>query len=135
MAAKPEIALVGPGRLGSALGLALAGARYRIREIISRDTSTPVVRKLSREIKAKVASLRSAELDADLVWFCVPDREIASVANKIASLTSWKRKVAFHSSGALASDELDALRHRGAAVASVHPRSEEHTSELQSPDH
>ena len=121
MAAKPEIALVGPGRLGSALALALAGAGYRIREIVSRDTSTPVVRKLSREIKAKVASLRSAELDADLVWFCVPDREIASVANKIASLTSWKRKVAFHSSGALASDELDALRHRGAAVASVHP--------------
>src|SRR5256885_13348063 len=82
MAAKPEIALVGPGRLGSALALALAGARYRIREIISRDTSTAAVRKLSREIKAKVASLRSAELDADLVWFCVPDREIASVANK-----------------------------------------------------
>src|SRR5205814_1509318 len=121
MAAKPEIALVGPGRLGSALALALAGARYRIREIISRDTSTPVVRKLSREIKAKVASRRSAELHADLVWFCVPDRSIASVANKIAALTSWKRKVAFHSSGALASDELNLLRRRGAVVASVHP--------------
>ena len=121
MAAKPEIALVGPGRLGSALALALAGAGYRIRELVSRGRSTAVVRKLSREVTAKVASLQSAELDADLVWFCVPDREIASVATKIAALTSWKRKVAFHSSGALASDELDALRRRGAAIASVHP--------------
>jgi predicted short-subunit dehydrogenase-like oxidoreductase (DUF2520 family) len=121
MAAKPEIALVGPGRLGSALALALAAAGYRIREIISRDTSSAPVRKLSLDVKAKLANFERAELDADLVWFCVPDREIASAANKIAPLTSWKRKVAFHSSGATASDELDALRRRGAAVASVHP--------------
>ncbi len=83
MAAKPEIALVGPGRLGSALALALAGARYRIREIISRDTSTAAVRKLSRTVNAKLANFQSAKLDADLFWLCVPDREIASVAKKL----------------------------------------------------
>jgi len=121
MAAKPEIALVGPGRLGSALALALARAGYRIREIVSRHRSTAAVRKLSRTVRAKVASIQSAKLDAGLVWFCVPDREIAAVARQIVLLTSWKGKVAFHSSGALASDELDALRRRGAAVASVHP--------------
>jgi len=121
MAAKPEIAVVGPGRLGTALSSALAGAGYRIREIVSRDASAAAVRKLSREVKAKVASIQSAKLDAGLVWFCVPDREIAAVARQIVLLTSWKGKVAFHSSGALASDELDALRRRGAAVASVHP--------------
>jgi predicted short-subunit dehydrogenase-like oxidoreductase (DUF2520 family) len=33
----------------------------------------------------------------------------------------WKRKIALHSSGALASDELRAVRLRGASVASVHP--------------
>src|SRR2546427_11228056 len=109
MAAKPEIALVGPGRLGSALALALAGAGYRIREIISRDTSTAAVRKLSRTVNAKPANFQSAKLDADLFWFCVPDREIASVANKIASLTSWKRKDDFHSSDALVIYEMDAF--------------------------
>ncbi|HEV2717295.1 MAG TPA: DUF2520 domain-containing protein, partial [Terriglobales bacterium] len=121
MAAKPEIALVGPGRLGSALALALAGAGYRIQEIVSRERSTPAVRKLSRAVKAKLTNLRSAKLDAGLVWLCVPDREIAFAPRKLASLTSWKGKVAFHSSGALASDELGMLRHRGAVVASVHP--------------
>jgi predicted short-subunit dehydrogenase-like oxidoreductase (DUF2520 family) len=33
----------------------------------------------------------------------------------------WKGRVALHSSGALASDELAVLRERGASVASVHP--------------
>jgi predicted short-subunit dehydrogenase-like oxidoreductase (DUF2520 family) len=60
-------------------------------------------------------------LDADLVWFCVPDREIARAARQLAPITDWKGKLAFHSSGALASDELQVLRRRGAAVASVHP--------------
>jgi predicted short-subunit dehydrogenase-like oxidoreductase (DUF2520 family) len=120
MAAKPEITLVGPGRLGTALALALAPAGYRMREIVSRHTST-AVRKLSRTVKAKVVSIQSAKLDADLVWLCVPDREIAAVARQIVLLTSWKGKVAFHSSGALASDRLDVLRRRGASVASVHP--------------
>src|SRR2546430_11437915 len=85
MAAKPEIALVGPGRLGSALALALAGAGYRIREIISRDTSTAAVRKLSRTVNAKLANFQSAKLDADLFWFCVPDREIDRKSTRLNS--------------------------------------------------
>jgi len=39
----------------------------------------------------------------------------------LASIPLWKGKIVFHSSGALASDELEVLRRRGAAVASVHP--------------
>jgi predicted short-subunit dehydrogenase-like oxidoreductase (DUF2520 family) len=60
-------------------------------------------------------------LDADIVWFCVPDREIASASRQLASIVGWEGKTAFHSSGALASDELNALRRHGAAVASLHP--------------
>jgi predicted short-subunit dehydrogenase-like oxidoreductase (DUF2520 family) len=51
----------------------------------------------------------------------VPDREIAAAARRLASVVDWTKKIAFHSSGALASDELKSLRQRGAAVASVHP--------------
>ena len=64
---------------------------------------------------------RGARLDGDLVWFCVPDREIARAARQLADAADWQGKVALHSSGALASDELRGLRLRGAAVASVHP--------------
>jgi predicted short-subunit dehydrogenase-like oxidoreductase (DUF2520 family) len=64
---------------------------------------------------------RNAHLDADLIWFCVPDRAIAGAARELAGATHWKGKTAFHSSGALDSGELALLRRRGAAVAAVHP--------------
>jgi predicted short-subunit dehydrogenase-like oxidoreductase (DUF2520 family) len=76
---------------------------------------------LARKVGAHATTGDNAHLDADLVWFCVPDREIAAASRQLASGTGWQRRTAFHSSGALASDELSLLRRRGAAVASVHP--------------
>ena len=63
----------------------------------------------------------TARMDADVIWFCVADREIATAARELEPLSNWKGKAAFHSSGALSSDELGWLRNRGAKVASVHP--------------
>src|SRR5579862_898835 len=122
MARKPSIAIVGPGRLGRALALELGRSGYRIREIVSRNSaaSRRRARALARQSHA-TASTANPLLDADLIWFCVPDREIRKAADRLAALTDWKGKIAFHSSGALPSDELQALRRRGAAVASVHP--------------
>ena len=123
MAAKPRIAIVGPGRLGRALALELKRAQYTISEIVS-GSSAASKRKagdLARKVKAHASTSDRARLDADLVWFCVPDREIASSSRQLASVVDWRKKIAFHSSGALASDELKSLRQGGAVVASVHP--------------
>ena len=119
---KPRIAIVGPGRLGSALALELKRAGYRISEIVSGNSSASrrKARALAKQVHARVA-VAGARLDADLVWFCVPDREIARAARQLSDAVDWRGKVALHSSGALASDELRVLRLRGAAVASVHP--------------
>jgi len=123
MAENPSVAIVGPGRLGRALALELRCAGYSISEIVSRDTvaSKRKARELARKVDAQSSTGDSAHLDADLVWFCVPDREIAAASHQLATAIVWKKKIAFHSSGALASDELKALRRRGASVASVHP--------------
>ena len=123
MAEKPSVAIVGPGRLGKALALELRRAGYSVSEIVSRDTaaSKRKARELARKVDGQASTSDSARLDADLVWFCVPDREIAAASHQLASAIVWKKKIAFHSSGALASDELKALRRRGASVASVHP--------------
>jgi predicted short-subunit dehydrogenase-like oxidoreductase (DUF2520 family) len=122
MAVKPRIAIVGPGRLGSALAVELNRAGYRISEIVSRDSSASrrKARALANMVHAAVA-LAGARLTGDLVWFCVPDRAIARAARQLSGAADWRGKVALHSSGALASDELYGLRVRGAAVASVHP--------------
>jgi predicted short-subunit dehydrogenase-like oxidoreductase (DUF2520 family) len=121
--AKPTIAIVGPGRLGSALALELRRAGYEIAEIISRNSagSKREARALARKVGACASVGDNAQFDGDVVWFCVPDREIAAASRQLASVTDWKRKIVFHSSGALDSGELKALDRRGAAVASVHP--------------
>ena len=55
----------------------LRRAGYRISEIISRGSSAsrPKARALAKKVGAFVASTKP-RLDADLVWICVPDREI-----------------------------------------------------------
>ncbi len=123
MAAKPKITIVGPGRLGTVLAVELVKHGYRLQEIVSsnRRASVRSASQLARKVHARAATQGNARLDADLIWFCVPDRAIAQAARQAAGCTKWKGKTAFHSSGALASDELAALRRRGAAVASVHP--------------
>ena len=120
---KTAITIVGPGRVGSALGLALRRAGYQISEIVSREASASqrAARALARATGAEAVTARVAELQAKVIWFLVPDREIAAAARELASKVSWKGKVAFHSSGALGSEELDVLRRQGASVASVHP--------------
>jgi predicted short-subunit dehydrogenase-like oxidoreductase (DUF2520 family) len=122
MPAKPTVAIIGPGRLGTALALQLARAGYHVSELISRTpASARRLRALTQTLKARSSHHRNVRLNADLIWLCVPDREIAIVAADLATLNIWKGKTVFHSSGALGSDTLDPLRKRGAKVASVHP--------------
>jgi predicted short-subunit dehydrogenase-like oxidoreductase (DUF2520 family) len=122
MVRKPRIAIVGPGRLGTALALELKRAGYRISEIVAGGSraSRRKARVLAKLVRSRAATA-GERLEGDLIWFCVPDREIAPAARQLADAADWNGKVALHSSGALASDELRLLRGRGAAAASVHP--------------
>ncbi|MFB3917954.1 MAG: Rossmann-like and DUF2520 domain-containing protein [Terriglobales bacterium] len=123
MSRKPTITIVGPGNLGGALAAALHEAGYRIDEIVSRAArdSQQRARTVARRVGAQPKTTQSAVLSADIIWLCVKDTDIAATARMLAQSTTWKGRCALHSSGALTSDELDALRRRGAAVASVHP--------------
>jgi predicted short-subunit dehydrogenase-like oxidoreductase (DUF2520 family) len=115
-----KIAIVGAGRLAHSLAPALQQAGYSITTIISTPRSLRKASKLAKTVGALALTAKQAEPDAGLVWFCVPDRKIRTAAKELAHL-NWKNKQAFHSSGALSSDELGILKKRGAAVASVHP--------------
>jgi predicted short-subunit dehydrogenase-like oxidoreductase (DUF2520 family) len=128
VAAKPKIAIVGAGGLGSALAKELTRAGYSISEVIARANPASLrrARKLARSFDARPATVRNATCDAGLIWLCVPDRAIAAVGRELAAISGadgnqWKGRTVFHSSGALSSDELSVLRKKGAAVASVHP--------------
>lgn len=72
-------------------------------------------------MKAKHSLLGEAVLDSDIVWVTVPDDVIAGVARQLAASRPWKGRIVLHSSGARTSDELSALKKKGATVASAHP--------------
>ena len=122
MRGKPSIAIVGAGNLAAALAVSLRGAGYKIEAVISRSRTASLkkARTLAKEVGAR-AWVSPANLHAEIVWFCVPDAEIARAARTLTGKIEWKGRVALHSSGALTSDELASLRERGAVVASVHP--------------
>jgi predicted short-subunit dehydrogenase-like oxidoreductase (DUF2520 family) len=117
-----NIAIVGPGRLAQSLAPALKQAGYRVTEIIAKPAppSLARARKLAKSLGARASTLAQPQGNTDLLWFCVPDSQTARAA-KDAAKSGWNGKLAFHSSGALTSDELKELRKEGAAVASVHP--------------
>ena len=139
----PTVAIVGAGSLASFLAVALNRAGYVMTEIVVRDSpsSRRRARTLAAKVGAKVVTAQSAVLEATCLWFCVPDREIRTAASAIAdrlsaTISAVKKptrrpgqkkgqnggvRFALHSSGALLSRELDALRQVGIAVASAHP--------------
>ena len=115
---------MGVGSLGRVLALALHCAGYPVSEIIARNAakSRRQAAGLALAIGARPATIESATLDADVIWFCVPDDAIAATASELTSnhrdLTG---KTVLHSSGALPASELAAAKRRGAAIASAHP--------------
>jgi len=128
---KPTVAIIGAGSLATFLAMALRDAGFSIAEIVTRDLPRSLrrARLLAAKVGAQAVTAHSATLDATLLWFCVPDREIRGAASALADhivarvLVHQKAipRFALHSSGALLSCELDPLRRTGVAVASVHP--------------
>ncbi len=127
MAEKPRIALVGAGNVASALAVSLRRAGYAIEAVVARSNAASLgkARRLAKQVGSRAIRLadlgKSRPLRAAVIWLCVPDSEIARAARALSDKIAWRRKVALHSSGALTSEELAALRERGAAVASAHP--------------
>jgi predicted short-subunit dehydrogenase-like oxidoreductase (DUF2520 family) len=122
MKRKPDVAIVGPGRLGAVIARELKDAGYVVAEIVcrSRTQSIRQARSLARRVRARAIEIGS-NLSAHVVWICVPDSEIARVAQLLSQDGEWKGRVVFHSSGALPASELKSFRSLGASVAAVHP--------------
>jgi len=118
------VSIVGAGNVGSVLAPALRHAGYAVLEIVVRDNPASIRRgkRVARISGAKAVTEADATFSADVIWICVTDDAIASVARALARRrdVDWHNKIVFHASGALTSDELKPLKKRGAAIASTH---------------
>ena len=101
-----SVAIIGPGNWGSSLAHALRLAGVPLHEVIV------------------AATLNRAQLEADVLWLCVPDAAIATVTRRLVQRVGargLRGQIVVHSSGALSSGVLKAAAKVGASVASVHP--------------
>jgi predicted short-subunit dehydrogenase-like oxidoreductase (DUF2520 family) len=120
-----KIAVIGCGRAGTAMALALA-APGRNREIKLSGVS-------SRRPRAGASLARrcgdalvfrdpaGAIAASDVMLLAIPDDALRPFARRIAARTPVKGKIFLHMSGALDPGVLAPLAGRGAAVGSLHP--------------
>ena len=114
------MAVIGAGRVGLALGRALRRSGHHLTGIVARRPAA--ARRVSRWAGRGVGTTDTARAirTARAVLICVPDREIDTVTSGLAVL-SLEHKVVLHTSGAIDSSPLAALRNRGATVGCLHP--------------
>lgn len=121
---KPSVSIVGSGRLGTALAIALSTSGYRIQAVVARHRAR--ARKAAAQISSATLALKPGEWHklpaSKIVLIATPDDQIASTARQLASLRPVVREqVVLHTSGALSSDALAPLAAIGVSVGSLHP--------------
>ena len=130
-----SVAIIGSGRLGSALAIALDESGYSVRALVARrvsqaqkaaellSPSTPLVQALGVKELAKLAP-------TDLTLITTPDDAIEETANKLARLEKSRAnlksggttgRIVLHTSGALSSVVLSPLAESGLHTGSLHP--------------
>ena len=117
------VSIVGAGRLGTALAVALADKSYSIRSLVARTVASArkAAKLLDEDVQVLAAKNVSSLRPADLFLITTPDDQIAHVASELARLETKRKPTALHTSGALSADVLAPLRKRGWSTGSIHP--------------
>jgi predicted short-subunit dehydrogenase-like oxidoreductase (DUF2520 family) len=113
---QPRVTIIGAGRMGQGLGLALKRRGYKVVLLNRgpRDVVPPLV--------LHQGSRSEATAGAELVLLATPDDAIASVAAELAAERAISRdQVVLHLSGLLDRTALLPLEESGAGLGSFHP--------------
>ena len=113
---QPRVTIIGAGRMGQGLGLALKRRGYKILMVgrTQRDVTPPLM--------LHQGSRAEATAGAELVLIATPDDAIGLVAAELAAEGAISRdQVVLHLSGLLDRNALLPLEETGAACGSFHP--------------
>lgn len=118
----PSLSIIGCGKLGRSLGKLLhSHSVFAIQDIVASSTRGAEIAQTFLGVGHPCSSVAALQ-PADAVLIATPDSVIAEIAGQLLSSNVVRRgAVVFHCSGALGSEVLGELRHKGAYVASVHP--------------
>jgi len=110
------VSIIGMGRVGGALALALPAAGYSIDKLVYRGTAPD-----GELYKSDATTLDAASsIDSDIVFITTQDSEIVGAAAALVTKIS-ARPFVYHTSGALSSKVLKSLADVGCETGSIHP--------------
>lgn len=115
------ISIIGAGKLGGALAIALNKKNFSIDNLIARNFET--AEKVAKLINPKPKILPAddfSEIASDVILIATQDSEIETVADRLAERLKTTPFV-FHTSGSLSSEVLRRLKAVGCFVGSIHP--------------
>jgi len=131
---KPTVSIVGPGRLGQALAIALQSSGYPVQAFVARR---PIQARKAAALLARSASQMERALPilplglndlgklppSDLILITTPDDAIEETASRlvISETESARGRTVVHTSGALSSEVLAPLAKAGFHTGSLHP--------------
>jgi len=119
----PTLAIIGPGKVGTSIGILASRAGYHIVAVGGRnkERTSAAAKRIGNDVRA--CSISEAANKAQMVLLSVPDDAIEDVCVKLAEQRKFKQKaVVVHCSGALSSNVLTAARdYCKCSVASMHP--------------
>ena len=116
-----KISIIGTGRLGGALAIALAKNGHTIENLVARKIEN--AQRVAAVINPKPELLSSnelSEISSETILITTQDFEIENAARQLAEKLQHKPFV-FHTSGSLSSDILQTLKDAGCRIGSIHP--------------
>lgn len=116
-----SVSIIGTGRLGGALALALSRSGFAVENLIFRDSETiaAIADKISNNPEL-IDSTAAVDLKTDIVFITTADPKIEAVARELSKVLT-ERPFVFHTSGSLSSEILYSLREIGCKTGSIHP--------------
>jgi predicted short-subunit dehydrogenase-like oxidoreductase (DUF2520 family) len=117
-----SVSIIGIGRVGGALAIALSRAGFVVEKLVHRGDS--IARSVSKLLPATVELVPgSADLptiDSEIILITTPDPKIVGAAESLVGRLT-KGCVVLHTSGSLSSESISPLRDAGYFTGSMHP--------------
>jgi predicted short-subunit dehydrogenase-like oxidoreductase (DUF2520 family) len=121
-AGKRGVAIVGPGRVGQAMGKLLRRAGVPVLFVVARRMAA--AKKAVRFIGAgrPLAWSDPRFTEAPIVLLTTTDTALQLVAQSLSRMVNdWSGKMVLHTCGSLPASVLSPLKRKGAAIGSIHP--------------
>ncbi len=120
--ASKTVAIIGAGRVGSAVGFLLKKAGYSVTGVVARTLASAEQAAAFIGAGIPTADAVKAASQADIVFITTPDRAIRIVCETLAADRALRAgSIVVHTSGAHTLDLLDAAKTCGAYRAVLHP--------------